>query len=248
MFLLLSGLLLIGLIQKNMNKNDVQKIINQVKVDYDLIAREWNLSRNRASQLKISLISEIKENDKVLDLGCGNGLMVPFILEQGGFYQGVDISENLLKIAKEKYQKVNFFKGQVTALPFKNEEFDFVISFAVLHHLPSRELQEKFFQEIRRVAKFNTKIKIIVWNLLSPWTNKKFKIEQQLAGGKSGDVVVPWKATKGKIVERYLYQFSKEELFSLAEKFEFKNIKINYFTRAGEKKENGEELVLEMEK
>ena len=68
-----------------------------------------------------------------------------------------------------------------------------------------------------------------------------------MAGKKSGETIVPWKATSGKIIERYIYQFSKEELFSLAENTEFKNIRIDFFNRAGEIVENGEEMVLEME-
>ncbi len=237
-----------------MNKNCSQKIIKKMKDDYDAIAKEWNLSRNRASGLKVSLVADIKKGDRVLDLGCGNALMLSLVLEKGGIYVGFDLSEKLIEIAKEKYEKevnegqASFFVGQATKLPFEDVQFDFVISFAVLHHVPSRELQEKYFQEIKRVSKPKAKVKIIVWNLLSEWTNNRFGIESQLAGGKSGETIVPWKATSGKVIERYIYQFSKEELFSLAKSAGFKNIKIDFFTRSGEKKENGEELVLEMEK
>ncbi|MDF1497904.1 MAG: methyltransferase domain-containing protein [Patescibacteria group bacterium] len=236
-----------------MEKSNSQKIIEKTRDDYDLIAKEWDLSRNRASKLKTDLISDINLGDKVLDIGCGNALMAPFILDKGALYFGLDISEKLIDIAKDKYKKevkngkASFFVGQATELPFGDKEFNYVISYAVFHHIPSKKLQEKFFQEIKRVSKPNAKVKIIVWNLLSDWANERFDIENQLAGEKSGDVIVPWKATYGKVVERYLYQFSKEELLSLVKTVGFKNIKIDYFTRAGEWKENAEELVLEME-
>ena len=237
-----------------MNKVASQKIMEKIRDDYDLIAKEWDLSRNRASKLKTNLISEIKEGDKVLDVGCGNALMLPFILDKGAYYAGIDISEKLIKIASEKYTeeikqgKAELVIGRADNLPFKDNEYDFVISFAVFHHIPSEELQEKFFQEIKRVSKPNAKIKIIVWNLLSDWANKRFNIEGQLAGKKSGDVIIPWKATQGKIVNRFVHQFSKEELLSFTKDTGFKNIKIDFFTRAGEQKENGEEIVLEMDK
>ena len=137
--------------------------------------------------------------------------------------------------------------GQATELPFKNKEFDFVISFATLHHIPSKELQEKFFREIKRVSKSRAKIKIIVWNLFSEWTKKRFDIGNKLKGKKSGEVFIPWKATQRKIINRFIYQFSEEELLSLAENAGFKNIKIDLFNRAGEKIKSGEEIVLEME-
>ena len=238
----------------NVNKNNPQKIIEKTRNDYDLIATEWDLSRNRASKLKIDLISEIEVKNKVLDVGCGNGLMAPFILEKEAFYFGLDISEKLIEIARKKYAKeikngqAKFFSGQATDLPFKNEEFDFIISFAVLHHIPSEELRKKFFEEIKRVSKLNAKVKITVWNLLSDWANDRFDIASQLAGKQSGDVIVPWKATKGKIVNRYMYQFSEEELLSLAKDAGFRNIKIGFFNRAGERIKNGEEMVLEMER
>jgi len=236
-----------------MNKNNPQKIIEKVKDSYNLIAREWDISRNKASQLKINLAKGVESKSKVLDIGCGNALMLPFILKKNAFYFGLDISEKLIKIAKKKYtqeikkEKAKLIIGQATELPFQDKEFDFVISFATLHHIPSKELQEKFFREIKRVSKSNAKIKIIVWNLYNGWTNKKFDIENKLKGKKSGEVFIPWKATQGEIINRFIYQFSKEELLVLAKNAGFKNIKINLFNRAGEKIENGEEMVLEME-
>lgn len=236
-----------------MNKNNPQKIIEKNRDDYNLIATEWNLSRNKASKLKTNLIFNIEPKNKVLDIGCGNALMLSPVLKKGAYYFGLDISEKLIEIATKKYAKeikkkeANFFTGQATKLPFKNKEFDFVISFATLHHIPSKELQEKFFREIKRVSKPNAKVKIIVWNLYSEWTNKRFDIENKLKGKKSGEVFIPWKATQGKIINRFIYQFSKEELLSLAKNAGFKNIKIDLFNRAGERIENGEEMVLEME-
>ena len=235
-----------------MSKNNSQKIIEKTRDDYDLIAREWDLSRNRASQLKIDLVSEIRLKDKVLDIGCGNALMLPFVFKKGAFYCGIDISKNLIEISKEKYKKeikekkAEFTIGQATELSFKDNEFDFVISFAVLHHIPSEELRKKFFEEIMRISKPNAKVKIIVWNLYNKWTKNRFNISDQLVGEQSGDVTIPWKATQGKIIDRYVHQFSEKELFSLAKDAGFENIEIDLFNRAGERIENGEEMVLEM--
>ncbi len=237
-----------------MSKNNPQKIIEKTRDDYDLIAKEWDLSRNRASQLKVNLVENIESKSKVLDIGCGNALMLPFVLKKDAFYCGLDISKNLIEISKKKYikeieeGKAKFIVGQATKPPFQNEEFDFVISFAVLHHIPSEELRKKFFKEIMRISKPNAKVKITAWNLYNEWASDRFNIGSQLAGKQSGDAIVPWKATQGKIINRYLHQFSKEELFSLAKKAGFKKIEIDFFSRAGERIENGEEMVLEMER
>ena len=237
-----------------MNKNNPQKITEKIRDDYDLIATEWDLSRNRASKLKINLISDIEPGNNVLDIGCGNALILPFVFKKDAFYFGLDISKKLIKIARKKYikeaeeGKANFFVGQATNLPFKDEKFDFIISFAVLHHIPSEKLRKRFFEEIKRVSKPSAKVKITVWNLFNKWANDRFKIVSQLAGKQSGDVVIPWKATQGKTINRYVHQFSEEELLFLAKDAGFRNIKIDFFNRAGKRIENGEEMVLEMER
>ena len=86
-----------------MNKNNSQKIIEKTRDDYNSIATEWDLSRNKASQLKINLIKDIKSKSKVLDIGCGNALALPFILKKNAFYFGLDISKKLIGIAKKRY-------------------------------------------------------------------------------------------------------------------------------------------------
>lgn len=237
-----------------MQKNDPQNIVNKVKDDYNLIAKEWDMSRNRPSQIKLDLVNDIAEGATVLDIGCGNGLMLPFLLKKEAYYTGVDIAENLIDIAEERYAeaigsgRARFITGEATELPVKDAEYDFMISFAVLHHLPSSLLHKKFFDEIQRVLRPNGHAKITVWNLCNDWAKGRFDIESQLEGKASGDVTVPWKGTHGAIVNRYVHQFSPEELRALAEGAGFSDIRIDYFNRAGERVENGEEIVLEMKK
>lgn len=238
----------------NMPYQDPKEIVEKVKDDYNLIAKEWDQSRNRPSQIKIDLVSDIPEGATVLDIGCGNGLMLSFLLEKDIYYTGVDIAENLIDIAQERYAeaiesgRARFVTGEATELPVKDAEYDYVISFAVLHHLPSPLLHRKFFDEIRRVLRPNGHAKITVWNLCNDWAKGRFDIESQLEGKISGDVTVPWKGTHGAIVNRYVHQFSLEELRALAEGAGFSDICVDYFNRAGERVENGEEIVLEMKK
>lgn len=238
---------------KNMEEFNPEKIVDKVRNDYNAIAKEWDISRSRPAMLKINLVQDVLPETEVLDLGCGNGLMVPFVLGKGAFYFGLDISENLVEICREKYRteieenKTKFVVGDATDLPFSDQEFDFVISFAVLHHIPSEALRRKYFSEIKRVLRTNGKVKITVWNLFNSWGSARFDIGNQLHGEKSGDVTIPWKGTLGQLINRYVHQFSVEELQSLAESSGFRNIQIGFYNRAGEQVENGEEIVLEME-
>lgn len=242
-----------------MLRKDILQIIRKTREDYNTIATDWDLTRVVPSGTKLKLLKDVKKNMKVLDLGCGNGFIVSQILKTGASYIGTDISQKLIKIAKNKFKDevkkglTKFIVADATKkLSFKNNYFDKVFCFAVLHHIPSDDLRIKLLGEVRRVLKNGEEARFIVWNLMNKWPRKRFKIKEQLKnpkfGFEKGNVILPWKATSNKIVDRYLYIFTKEKLKELAQKVGFKNIKIDYYNRAGKKEKNGEELVMRIKK
>lgn len=101
----------------------------------------------------IDLIKEldIEDGNCVLDVGCGTGNILAYIgkkNEINGY--GLDISENMIKIAKQKNNKYNFIVGDSSKLPYDDESMDVVIACMAYHHFPN---QEKFRQEALRVLK-----------------------------------------------------------------------------------------------
>jgi ubiquinone/menaquinone biosynthesis C-methylase UbiE len=191
-------------------------------------------------------------NDQVLDLGCGNGLMLTEVLRQGGQYIGLDFSKQLLKIAKKRYKdeikkkQVKFFLATATKLPFENNSFDFVFSFAVLHHIPSARLRQKFFIEMFRVLRPGGQGAMLVWNLRH---SKKYLSEAKnealgVSGLDKDDLIVLWKGTPGLKIKRYIHLFSRQEFFDLARQAGFCSIKVYNSKRTGEKDPNGEETVV----
>ena len=241
-----------------MEKRKALSIISETRRNYNIIAKEWNISRSIPSLIKIKLLRNIAKGFSVLDIGCGNGLMADEAIKRGGRYFGSDISVKLIMEAKKKNvvniknKKAKFFVADAVDLPFKKNQFDFIFSFAVIHHIPSVELREKFLKEIFRVLKTGSKAVITSWNLLEKWACKKYDIKNQLKkisdGYDSGDVCVPWKGTRGKEVMRYLHYFTADELKSLAKSAGLKKIKIEYYDRFGKKKKNSETIVLSLMK
>jgi len=238
-----------------MNSKQALAIIRKIRGIYNTANTDWDNTRQIPAGHKIKQLRFVKKGMKILDLGCGNGLMFPELLKHGSTVVGFDISSSMLNLARKKFKneikdkKIKLILGSATKLPFKNNSFDGAVSFAVLHHIPSNELRLKFLQELWRVLKPKSTAVVVVWNLLNEWSDKRFKITEQLkTTGEPGDVLVPWKATKGKILMRYMHQFSKKELSSLAHQAGFKKITINYFTSAGIKQKNGEAMVLKMVK
>jgi SAM-dependent methyltransferase len=73
---------------------------------------------------------------RVLDIGCGNGRLVPFL--PNAQYVGVDHNESYIKAATEKWSNkpnVRFVCGDLEGRSHEFGDFDVVVSLGVLHHL-----------------------------------------------------------------------------------------------------------------
>jgi len=130
-----------------------QYLIDKTKRDYNNIALDFSNTRQSFWNDSLFLLDYIKKNDKLIDLGCGNGRLYKMIEKLSVDYVGLDLSEDLIKEAKESFVGVNFVVGSALDLPFSDDTFDKVFSMAVLHHIPSWKLRRKFFKESFRVLK-----------------------------------------------------------------------------------------------
>lgn len=243
-----------------MKPSQALAIIRKTKENYNAIVSDWHQSRLKGpSAIKLKLLDKIRPGEEILDIGCGDGFIIPTVLKKGGKYFGTDIAEKLLAIAKTQFKKeiksgsVALTKSDASnRLPYVNNKFDQAFSFAVLHHIPSEPLRVQFLREVYRVLKPGGQAAIVVWNLRDEWCEKRFKIKEQLKNGVEGlgenDVYVPWKATAGKIVQRYLHVFDGAELKRLARAAGFKKIKTEYYDQNAQLAKNGEELVLKLQK
>ncbi len=77
-----------------------------------------------------------RPGERILDIGCGDGALTAKLVEAGATVVGVDISEELLRTARDKGLDVRFMDGH--ALSFKGE-FDAVFSNAALHWMTGPE-------------------------------------------------------------------------------------------------------------
>jgi SAM-dependent methyltransferase len=96
----------------------------------------------------------LKQDSKILDVGCGKGYLLyeMQLLEPGLDIYGVDISEYGLS-NRHPELKGNFRIAKAQEpLPFRDKEFDLVISLGTFHNLHIYEL-EKAVSEVQRVGK-----------------------------------------------------------------------------------------------
>lgn len=67
--------------------------------------------------------------DRVLDVACGSALAGVELRRRGAAVSGLDASENLVAIARERSPDGDFRVGDISELPWDDDEFDVVVSF-----------------------------------------------------------------------------------------------------------------------
>ncbi len=107
---------------------------------FDQCAHNWDsdLIRNERAIQIILDNAEIKENTRVLDVACGTGVLFPDYIKRGAFVTGVDISPEMVKIAKNKFPEMQVICADVEALDLE-EKFDVVMVYNAFPHFPYPE-------------------------------------------------------------------------------------------------------------
>ncbi len=101
-----------------------------------------------------------------LDLGCGTGNYTLELKNKGFEVFGLDISKQMLKIAKKKRKDLFLIRGDAYLLPFKDNTFDLVLSITLFEFIKE---PEKVIKEIYRVLKPGGELIIGTMNARSLW-------------------------------------------------------------------------------
>lgn len=101
---------------------------------------------------------------RVLDVGCGTGVVAVTAARMGAQVTGIDLTPTLLERARENSQiaevEIEWQEGDVEALPFDNEEFDVVLSQFAHIFAPRPEVA---MREMLRVLKPGGTIAFSTW-------------------------------------------------------------------------------------
>lgn len=91
------------------------------------------------------VISYLKPDAKILDLGCGMGEPIgKYFIDKGYNFTGIDGSHKLIELARTRFPKAEFIVQDMREVKL-NEKFDLVIAWHSLFHL-SREEQKSMFK------------------------------------------------------------------------------------------------------
>ncbi len=104
------------------------------------------------AKLKLTLSTYLKQNDTVIDFGCGPGIYIEMLKNQ---YQviGVDVSEQMINTANKKLPTNKFYLGNFITLHFP-EKAQALYSISVLEYVPVSQL-DVFFKKCADVLTAN---------------------------------------------------------------------------------------------
>ena len=93
---------------------------------------------------------DVGAGTSVLDIGCGSGVFCEMAMQLGAQVSGLDASEPLLEIARERVPHGDFQVGEMEELPYADETFDIVTGF---NAFPFASSPVHALQEARRVTR-----------------------------------------------------------------------------------------------
>jgi len=150
---------------------------------YDLTAEMYEMRYAEEQAVKYKAALErlnINCNRRVLDVGCGTGLLFSHVAAEAQTVVGVDVSGKLLHQAKERtrdFRNVHLVQADADHLPFKAALFSTVFAFTVLQNMP-KPLET--LSEIKRNAERDASI--VVTGLKKAVSLEAFKELLQSAG------------------------------------------------------------------
>lgn len=100
--------------------------------------------------LKAYVIAANLVQGDVLEVGCGEGRGIDWLLPKCKSYSAIDKIAAVIDKLKLKYPNSNFLSGNLPPLPYAGNSFDTVVSFQVIEHIRD---DHSYLKEINRVLK-----------------------------------------------------------------------------------------------
>jgi len=101
------------------------------------------------------MLSGTRLGEHVLEIGAGYGPATGKLLELAPRVTALEYDPRALRRLKASHKQAHLMAlcGDAAMLPFADESFSSAVAILVLHHLKSRELQDRMFAEVHRVLR-----------------------------------------------------------------------------------------------
>jgi len=134
----------------NRKSEDSRVAYNKIASEYDT-SREGQYTRFHIQELSHTV--DLNEGDIVLDVACGNGTLLRELSKKANIQaNGLDISENMIRVAKMRYPHMGFKVQPCYPLEWSDESIDVITVCCAFHHF---DHPQGFVSECKRVLKRN---------------------------------------------------------------------------------------------
>ena len=216
-----------------MQPETARKLIELNRQFYQTFGAQFSATRQRIQAGVRQLIGELRGNETILDIGCGNGELANVLAKNNfhGAYTGLDFSAPLMSTANTTSANfpIKFLEADLTAnWGLDVEPFDFICAFAVLHHIPSYPIRLAILEKTRKLLKPAGRFALSNWQFLNsaklreriqPWE----RIRLSATDVDDGDYLLDWRS--GGEGLRYAHQYSQPELELLASETGFRVVR-----------------------
>jgi ubiquinone/menaquinone biosynthesis C-methylase UbiE len=136
----------------------------RTSIAYDRWSHVWDFARyTNYSIYRAALASLDCRHQRIVDVGCGTGLMSAKLAATGRRVLGVDLSTSMIAQARVRTNaRVNFLRADAENLPLEDAGFDAVVNLISFHHYPN---PDKAIAEFRRVLRPGGRLVLIGFDL-----------------------------------------------------------------------------------
>lgn len=120
-------------------------LLDQMPLERGILAAFCDLVRAAATGRAV-------ETPTVGDLGCGTGRLAAYVMSHGIAVRGLDLSPEMVRVARREQPGLDVQVGDVRALPFEDGELDGAICWYSLMYLPPQD-RPGAFAELARVVR-----------------------------------------------------------------------------------------------
>jgi len=126
---------------------------DQTRADYDTAV---NFHAEKSAQYKwsaqVNQFTKFLKGPKVLDVGCGSGQGTQSLLNKGLTVEGLDFSGETIKVCRERFPKVQFYKSDMRNTKLPDTSYDGIWACASILNLSKADVPSAL-QEFSRILK-----------------------------------------------------------------------------------------------
>ena len=171
-------------------------------------------------QIFIDKVIQYAKNKKVIETGCGTGIMAGYLQKQGLDVTALDLSQRVLDYAKEIAQNSNIIKpckyeqGDILNLKYKKNSFDVAYSNGVMEHFNDEEIIRILEQQMN-ISKY------VIFGIPSTY----FNMNEKMLGNERGLTLKEWNnlitRAGGRLIEQTSFHYYKfyKRLFEIKKWF-----------------------------